>query len=66
VHVFLLEEISNHTIRKVKENKGGSELNGTQLLLLMLIYWVKTYHKEKTHALLDTSKEFGLEVNTKN
>jgi hypothetical protein len=32
--------------------------------LMTLMYWVKQYHKENTEALLNASKEIGLEVNT--
>jgi hypothetical protein len=34
-------------------------------MLMALIYWVRTYiHKENAEALLDASKEIGLEVNS--
>jgi hypothetical protein len=35
-------------------------------MLVMLIYWVKTYmpYKKITEAALDSSKEVGLEINS--
>jgi hypothetical protein len=54
-----------YAIRSVQENWEGLKLNGTHHLLMMLIKWEKTKlpYRKKTEALLDASKEVGLEVN---
>jgi hypothetical protein len=65
----LLNFASEYAIRRVHENQEGPKLNGTHQLLAFVddvnIVGENTDTiKKNTQALLDTSKEVGLEVNT--
>jgi hypothetical protein len=59
-----------HAIRQVQENQVGLKLNCTNHLLLVHADDVNLFGdnidtiKKNTEALIDTSKEVGLEVNT--
>jgi hypothetical protein len=56
---------SEHAIRHVQENRARIKLNGTyQLLVYSNDNLLGANIKKNTEALLDTSKEVGLEVNT--
>jgi hypothetical protein len=57
-----------YAIRRVQEKHEGVKLNGTHQLLacaddVNIVGENIRYHTENTKALLDTSKEVGLEVN---
>jgi hypothetical protein len=58
----------HHTIRKVQENQEGLKLNGTHQLLayaddVNIVGENTDTVKKNTEAVLDGSKEFGLEAN---
>jgi hypothetical protein len=65
---LLFKVALEYAIRRVHENHKGLKLNGTHQLLAYAhdinIVGENRYNKENTKALLDASKEVGLEVNS--